>query len=183
MKKPIRTIVRLLGALGIAVAVAGLAGCAAPAHKENMAAESIASTKKLPYSVRVETHGGSETGVMDSSNVANADLKAAIENSITKANLFRQVVQGSGGDYELTVSITQMSKPVFGASFTVTLETAWSLVKASDKSVAMRKVVKSENTATMGESIVAVTRLRLAVEGAVRKNIAEGLQAIAALPI
>ena len=56
-------------------------------------------------------------------------------------------------------------------------------VKASDKSVVMRRVVKSENTASMGESIVAVTRLRLAVEGAVRKNIAEGLQAISALPI
>jgi hypothetical protein len=183
MKNTLHSLARFLGVVVVAAAVAGLAGCAAPAHRENMAVEAVATTKKLPYSVKVEARGGADTGVMDSSNVANADLKAAIETSIAKSNLFRQVVQGPGGDYELMVTITEMSKPVFGASFTVKMEAAWSLVKASDKSVVMRKVVKSENTASMGESIVAVTRLRLAVEGAVRKNIAEGLQAISALPI
>src|SRR5690349_14895240 len=94
---------RLAGTITLAVAVAVLAGCAAPAHKENMAAGAIATSKKLPYSVRVEAKGGNETGVMDSSNVSNADLKAAIESSITSSNLFKSVVQGKDGDYELTV--------------------------------------------------------------------------------
>jgi hypothetical protein len=183
MKKTITVAGRLLAALGIAAAIAGLAGCAAPAQKENMAAESIASTKKLPYSVSVETRGGADTGALDSSNVSNADLKAALETSITKTNLFKQVVQGRNGDYELTVTVTQLSKPLFGGAFTVTLETGWSLVKASDKSVVMRKAVKSQHTAELSDSFVGVTRLRLALEGAVRKNIAEGLQSIAALPI
>jgi hypothetical protein len=183
MKNTIHTLTRLLGAIGIAAAVAGLAGCASPAQQQNMAAESIATTKKLPYTVSVETRGGSETGAMDSSNVSNADLKAAIEASIAKSSLFKQVLQGRNGDYELNVTVTQMNKPSFGADFTVTLETGWSLVKASDKSVVMRKAVKSQHTATMSDAFVGMTRLRLAVEGAVRKNIAEGLQSIAALPL
>jgi hypothetical protein len=177
------TLARLVGTLGMAAAVAGLAGCAAPAMTENMAAAPIASSKKLPYSVSVDTRGGAATGAMDSSNVSNGDLKAAIETSIQQSNLFRSVVQGKTGDYELTVTVTQLTKPVFGASFTVTIETGWSLVRRSDQAVVLRKAVNSVHTAQMSDSIVGATRMRLAVEGAVRKNITEGLQAIAALPI
>lgn len=166
-----------------ATAVAVLAGCASPAHKENMVGAPSVATKKLPYSVTVNTRGGLETGIADSSNVSNADLKAAIESSILSSQLFKQVVQGSRGDYELTVTVTQLSKPLFGGAFTVTLETAWSLVKASDKSVAMRKSITASHTAELSDSLIGVTRLRLAVEGAVRKNIAQGLQAVSDAPI
>jgi alpha-acetolactate decarboxylase len=114
-------IVRLLAAIAAAAALAGLGGCAAPAHKENMEATSIASTKKLPYSVTVQAAGGQETGAMDSSNVSNADLKAAIEGSIIKTNLFKSVVQTKGGDYELTVTVANLNKPMFGGAFTVTM--------------------------------------------------------------
>jgi ABC-type uncharacterized transport system auxiliary subunit len=160
-----------------------LAGCAAPAHKENMSVASIPATKKHPFSVRVETRGGPETGVMDSSNVGNAELKAAIEESITKSSLFKSVVQGAGGDYHLSVSVTQLDKPLFGASFTVTLETAWTLVRTRDNAVVLRKAVRAAHTASMGDSLVGATRLRLALEGAVRANIQQGLQAVAEAPL
>jgi hypothetical protein len=161
-----------------------LAGCATPAHKENMSAAPSTVVRKLPYSVAVETKGGSETGVMDSSNVSNADLKVALENSITKSSLFKSVLQGrNGADYELTVTVSQLKKPMFGGAFTVTLETGWSLVKVSDKSIALRKAVTTSHTAELSDSLIGVTRLRLALEGAVRNNIAEGLKAISELPI
>jgi hypothetical protein len=177
------TITRWLAIAATLAAVAGLAGCATGANRENMASTPLHSTKKLPYSVAVETRGGSDTGAMDSTNVANADLKAAIEDSIAKSSLFKSVVQGRDGDYDLAVTVTQLQKPLFGASFTVTLETGWSLTRTSDKQVVMRKAVRTEYTASMSDSLVGATRLRLAVEGAVRKNIAEGLESIAGLPI
>jgi len=170
-------------AVVLAVAAAALAGCATPAHKENMSAVPAAAVRKLPYSVHVEARGGAETGAMDSSNVSNADLKGALETSIATSGLFKSVVQGQNGDYELTVTVTQLDKPIFGGAFTVTLETGWSLVKTSDRSIAMRKAIRTSHTTAFGESLMAVTRLRLALEGAVRNNIAEGLQAISALPI
>lgn len=172
-----------LAAATLVAAVAVLSGCASPASRESMAPPAVAVTKKLPYTVSVDAQGGSETGAMDSSNISNADLKAAIESSITQASLFKGVVQGKGGDYDLTVTITQLSKPSFGASFTVDMEAGWTLTKASDKSVVLRKLVKSSHTATMGDSLAGVTRLRLAVEGAARSNITQGLQAIAALSL
>lgn len=174
---------RALAAIAFAVAAGALAGCASGAHKENMDAAPIASTKKLPYSVYVQAKGGAETGALDSSNVSNADLKAAIEGSIAKSSLFKTVVQGTSGDYELTVTVSQLSKPMFGGAFTVTLETGWSLVKSSDKSIVMRKAVRSSHTAQFSDSLIGVTRLRLALEGAVRNNISQGLQAISELPL
>jgi len=179
----IKVIVQRFGAIALVAAALGLAGCASPAHKENMAATPTVPTKKLPYSVTVDARGGAETGAMDSSNVSNADLKAAIESSIAKSSLFKSVVQGKNGDYELTVSVTQLSKPSFGGAFTVTMETGWSLIKTSDKSVVLRKAIRSSHTAELSDSLVGVTRLRLALEGAVRNNISQGLQAISALPI
>lgn len=159
-----------------------IGGCAVSAHKENMAVTPTAVLKKFPYSVRVETRGGSETGAMDSSNISNADLKAAIETSIATSGLFKNVSQANG-DYLLTVSLTQLSKPVFGGAFTVDMETGWALVKSSDKNIVLRKVIKSSHTATFGDSLVGVTRLKLAVEGAARKNIEEGLKAVSEQPL
>lgn len=182
-----RSIARAAGFAHAAALAAILAGCAAPAQKENMAvvapAPTAAPMRQLPYTVRVETKGGQETGATDSSNIGNADLKAAIEASITKSQLFKSVVQGQGGEYELTVTITRLDKPLFGASFTVTLETGWSLVRVSDKQPVLRKGITSSYTAGLGDSLVGVTRLRLAVEGAVRNNIEDGLKAISAAPI
>jgi len=177
------TITRWLAAAAAACALLALGGCATSANREAMAAAPLASAKKLPYTVSVDARGGQETGAMDSTNIANADLKAAIEDSITKSSLFKNVVQGKDGEYELTVTVTQLQKPMFGMSFTVVLETGWALVRTSDKAVVMRKVVRSEHTAGVSDSMVGVTRLRLAVEGAVRKNITDGLQSIAALSI
>lgn len=175
--------VRHLGAVSLLAMIAVLAGCASPANKESMSAVSITPTRTLPYTVNVQARGGAETGAMDSSNVSNSDLKQAIEASITNAKLFKAVVQGHDGDYELMVTVTQLTKPIFGASFTVTMEAGWALTKVSDKTVVMRKLVRSSHTAQMSDSMVGVTRLRLAVEGAVRNNITQGLQEIMQLPL
>ncbi len=164
--------------IAMSLAVLNLAGCAAPASRESMSAPKLNLSKKYPYSVAVETKGGNETGAMDSSGISNADFKAAIESSIVQSGLFKNIVQGKNGDYELTVSVIQLSKPMFGLDMKVDLETTWSLIKTSDKSVAMQKVIKTAYTATPSDAFVGMTRLRLAVEGAARENIAQGLKAI-----
>jgi len=176
--------IQRLAALAITVlAAATLAGCASGAHKDNMAvAAPVATGKKFSQSVQVVTGGGNDTGVMDSSNISNADLKTAVETSIAKSGLFRSV-SASGGDYTLGVTVIQLSKPTFGGAFTVDLEAGWTLTRNSDKSVLLRKSVRSTATATMGDSLVGVTRLRLAVEGAARNNIEQGLKAVSELPL
>ena len=165
------------------VLIANLTGCASSANREAMVAKDIKVTKQHTHSVAVKTGGGSETGAMDSSNISDEDLKAAIEDTITQSKVFKTVVQNKGADYDLTVTIVRLEKPVFGLTFTVDMEATWVLVKQSDRSVAFKQSLKSSNTATFGDAAVAVTRLRLAVEGAAKKNIEQGLKAISELSL
>jgi hypothetical protein len=178
-----RAFVRI-GAAGALVALAiALAGCATPADKTAMTvtASATATGKQYPYSVSVATSGGKGTGAMESSNIDNADLKAAIEASIKETRLFKEVVQGKDGQYELTVNVIELSKPSFGLTFTVDLEAGWTLVRTSDKQVVFRKALKSTGTAGVSDAFAGVVRLRLAVENAAKANIAQGLVAIGEL--
>ena len=169
---------KLGGCLCVA-AILALAGCATAPTREAMSVGAPAA-QTYPYSVSVLTRGGGETNQMTGANVSNEDLKDAIERSIMQSKLFRSVVQGKGA-YELSVMISSLSKPSFGTSFTVELEAGWALTRASDQTPVMRKAIRSSNTATMDDAVVGAARMRLAIEGVVRKNIAQGLQAIAAL--
>lgn len=164
--------------LAIAAFALILGGCASPADRSAMTPKNITVSKHFPHSLRVQTSGGAETGAMDSSNVSDADLKAAIEDAIAQSKLFKTIVQGSNGDYELSVRVVSLSKPLFGGTFTVDMETAWSVTKVSDRSVALRKSVKSSGTATMSDAFAGVTRLRMAVETATRNNIEGYIQEI-----
>ena len=162
--------------------VAGLAACAAPATPEAMAPRGaiVAAARPLPYTVSVVTRGGSETSTVGSTNVSDADLKAAVESAIRESRAFREVVP-DGGDDRLTVTVVQLSKPSIGFDFTVTMETAWTLVRASDQQVVLRKVVSGTHTASTKDSFVGAKRLQVAVEGAARRNIEQGLAEIAGL--
>jgi hypothetical protein len=177
--KPVR--LALCAALAVALL---LGGCGTPAGKQAMSPPDVnTGGKQHAATVKVTTSGGTETGALDSSNIGNTDLRSAIEASITRSKLFKEVVQMGGGDYELTVTVIQLSKPLFGATFTVDVEVGWSLVRASDKRALWRQVIKTSGTATMSDAFVGAERLRLAVEAAARANIQQGLGAVAGLSL
>jgi hypothetical protein len=158
-----------------------LIGCSTPATRGAMTPQGIVVSKHNPYSVHVQTTGGAETSAISGSNISDADLKAAVEDAVVQSKVFKSIVQGAGGDYELSVTVVSLSKPFFGGTFTVEMETAWSLTKQANHTVLMRQSVKSSGTATMSDSLVGVSRLRMAVESAARENISQGLKAVAEL--
>jgi hypothetical protein len=167
----------------VCAVVTWLAGCASPASRDALVVDDVSLGAKHPYSVSVSTSGGGETSAMDYTNISNEDLAAAIEESITTSGLFSSVIKGDGADYKLRVSLVSMSKPMFGFSFKIDMEMAWSLVNERTGEAVMRESIKSTHTATAGEAFAAVTRIRLAVEGAAQNNIRQGLQKIAALQL
>ncbi len=66
-----------------------LGGCSSPAERAAITPQGIAIAKHHPYSIGVQASGGSETGAMDTTNIADADLKAAIEDTIATSKLGR----------------------------------------------------------------------------------------------
>lgn len=162
--------------LGIA-----LAGCSSPASREAMVPSDLVVSQQHRHSLRVQTSGGAETSGLDSSNIADTDLKAAIEDAVVRSRLFQSIVQGNDGDYELHVQVVSLRRPLIGGTLNVELETGWSLVRRADRAVLLRKSIHSNGTASMAEAFTFVTRLRLAVETAARDSIRQGLLAIAEL--
>lgn len=174
---------KLASLCGALVLMLVLAGCSTPASRDGMVPLHSASGRHFAQSINVQASGGSDTGALDSSNISDDELKAAIEDAIVRQKLFAGVVQGDGGDYTLNVRVISLTKPLFGTTFTVELEMAWSLVRNADRHPVLRKSIKSSGSATMGDAFAAVTRLRLAVEAAARANIESGLREISALSL
>ena len=156
-----------------------LSSCASPANRANMEVNaSKAEVRNGTESVTVNVSGGTETDAQSSSNISNSELQAAIETSVVRAGLFKNVSQSLQGKYLLSASIIELSKPSFGFSFTVQLEIAWTLTKLDDKTTVFKKVIRTSHTTGMTESFAGVTRLRMAVEGSAQRNINEFIQQI-----
>lgn len=172
-----------LGLILVCAVAVWLNGCASPASKQELIVAETSFGTHHPHTVSVKAGGGGETGAMDYTNISNEDLAGAIEESIIKSGLFSSVVQGDDADYKLSVYLVSMSKPVFGFSFTIDMEMSWSLVNTKTGEAVMRESIKSSHTATAGEAFAAVTRIRIAVEGAAEENIRKGLQKIAELSL
>jgi hypothetical protein len=163
--------------------VVWLCSCASPATKQELIVDETSFGTKHPYSVTVIAGGGGETDATGYTNITNEDLAGAIEESIIKTGLFSSVVESNDADYRLSVYMVSMSKPMFGFSFTIDMEMSWSLVNMKTGNAVMKESIKSSHTASAGEAFAAVTRIRMAVEGAAEDNIRQGLQKIANLPL
>jgi hypothetical protein len=165
-------------------ALAGaLAGCATPSTFEGMVPTAFDTAKRHAQSVSIAVSGGRETDAMDKPQITDAAFAQALSEAITKSQTFSRVVQGAGGDYLLTVALAGLEQPTFGFSFTVKMEAGWTLRRAVGGAVVWQQAIFSEHTATTSDAFAAVTRLRLATEGAARSNIAQGLARISRLDL
>jgi hypothetical protein len=174
-----QSMIRSPSLAALCASAAVIAGCATASKPEAMVpTTAIAGQHAKTTSVVVA--GGSETSALGKSQISNEAFQQAIAMSIEKNKTFSSVVKGAGGDYQLAVTVVSMDQPSFGLSFTVKMETAWSLKKA-DGTVVMQESIKSEGTAGVGDAFAAVERLRLANEFAARTNIAAALEKIGKL--
>lgn len=170
-------------ALFIASCALLLGGCATGSQSAAMVATVTTPLNKSPRSVNVTVTGGSETSSLGASKISNADFASAIETSIAKSGLFAKIAGRDAADYALSVQIVRLDQPFFGASFTVTIETTWRLVRRADGGVVWEKAVVTPYTATMGDALVGSTRLRLANEGAARANIESAIKQLGTLQL
>jgi hypothetical protein len=159
-----------------------LAACASAPERSAMQPVSVSVMRvTAPGDVAVAVTGGTESGGLDGPNIAAADFKAAIEDSLAKARAFERVTDGAGARYALTASIVRITRPMFGLTFDVTVEVGWSLVDRRQDKVLLRKVLTASGTATVSDAFAGVKRIRLAVEAASRASIEQLLGELAAL--
>ena len=158
-----------------------LAGCATPTSYEAMVPSSVDTARRHAQSVGISVTGGQETDAAGKPQISDDAFRQALTEAINRSRTFSRVVQGSGGDYVLTVALFGLDQPSFGFAFTVKMEAGWTLRRASGGAPVWQESIRSEFTATTSDAFAAVTRLRMATEGAARVNIAQGLAKISRL--
>jgi len=165
----------------LCVYLAVLGGCATPATYEGMVPADFTPAKKHPQTVSVAVSGGKETESTGKAQISDATFSQALVESITKSQTFSRVVEGKGGNYLLSVILSELEQPSFGFTFTVKMEAGWTLRRMDGGKIVWQESIRSEGTATTSDAFAAVTRLRMATEFAAKNNIAAGLAKISQL--
>jgi hypothetical protein len=154
----------------VAAVAAALAGCAAPARTGAMVAAPTApvpATSALHDAVQIGAiNGGEKTNPMWKSEVGAPQFKDALQASLVSDGLY-----ASGGKYRLDASLDSVDQPWIGLDMTVKSTIHYSLVDNAAGSAVFDKSVTASYTATVGDSVIGVERLRLANEGSIKKNI------------
>lgn len=75
-----------------------------------MAARDVPVTTRSSERVSIDVLGGRATTAMDASQISNEDFREALKQSILKSGLFREVVDGKAGAYQLSAFIGEMGK-------------------------------------------------------------------------
>ena len=157
-------------------AVALVQGCASPAMPENMVAlappDSPAPDPSLMHTIEVRAvAGGTETNPLWVSKVSDKDFKTALVRTLQAAGFLNS--EGAAPRYQLDATLLSLQQPMFGLDLKVTCSVRYDLSDAATGKRVFGKTITTPFTATFSDSAIAIARLRIANEGAVRKNLAE----------
>ena len=122
--------------------------------------------------------GGNETNPAWTSEISSEAFLGAVKESLAEQGLLSE-----DGKYQLEVKMININQPLFGIDMTVTTHVQYSLTDTKSNSIIMDELIVAPHTATMGDAFVGVKRLRLANEGAGKKNIELFLKKLSTLKI
>jgi hypothetical protein len=110
-------------------------------------------------------------------------LRQALADAVTMSRVFSRVAPS--GSYVLTVAVSRVEVPESRLNInlnpTVRMEAAWTLRRAGARAPLWQATVRSQSTTEPTDTLDGKARLRMAIEGAARENIALGLARIAKL--
>ena len=160
--------------LGVALVIL-ITGCASPARVDQMTASgglsrTVPADSPLKGSIGIKSvTGGRETNPMWVSSVSSADFERALEDSLRSVNLLNPVP--SSGRFQLVADLVRLDQPMFGLDMTVTATVRYSVVERSTGKEIYSRVIPTPFTATVNDAFVGATRLKIASEGTIKKNI------------
>lgn len=151
-----------------------LAACAQPALVSNMTVHQIdvEHSKKLMGNVRLGTiAGGKETNPLWTSQVSFSDFKQSLENSLKSLSYYAE--DEDEAKYIVDANLLNLSQPIFGTDFTVTSNVKYKVHHESNEKA---KSIVGQGTATMGDNLIGVQRLKTANEKSIKNNITQFLE-------
>ncbi len=164
------------GAFLLLCATITLSACASGSRSEKMIV-AMDNTIAAPTSHKLYNNislaniaGGKETNPLLMSKVDNTAFGEALKQSLANNSYLSD---GDNGRYILNAELLALEQPIMGFSFTVDSVVEYELTDTRNNSVMFKATVKSKGTATMGDSLVGMERLRISNEFSVKNNIKE----------
>jgi hypothetical protein len=160
----------------VAGAATGLTGCATAAKPEAMAVSAEPAAKPFPtflshaMCVRNVT-GGESTNPLWVSKVDNEGFRTALGNSLANAGLSAAATNCS---FPIDANLLGLSQPMLGFDLTVTSHVNYKVYDSKAQPVLL-ETIDAPYTAKLSDAFIAVERLRLANEGAIRESITKFL--------
>lgn len=172
------------GLAAVLVLAGALSGCASGASAAGMTITMAELVK--PANPAVErafavgaVGGGSETNPLWTSQVDDRTFREALTASLRLAGLLAE----GGSRYTLKAALISLEQPLFGFDMTVTATVRYVVTDTAGGAEVWQETVATPFTATIGDAFMGPTRLKLANEGSMRKNIARVVERIGAAPL
>ena len=165
----------------ILAAIIYLSGCASGAKMENMVFHG--SQKVYSESLKDSLEVSSVTGGQKTNPAWTSEISSNAFSGAVKESLLAQGLLSDNGRYQLKVAMLRVDQPLFGLDLKVTTYVQYILTDISSGSIILNETVTAPYTATFSDAFAAVKRLRLANEGAGKKNIEALLEKLSALKI
>jgi len=162
--------------IALALASSMLAACAEGARPDSMAltapagAPPVSQTEPGYKTLRVShVDGGGKTNPLWMSSVSSEDFQKALENSLRALGLLAD--DPAKAKTEITANLQDLQRPLAGLDMTVTAKVHYAAKSTADQKVVFDDVVAASGTAKFGDALIAVQRLQLANEAAMKENI------------
>jgi len=169
-----------------AVCVSGillLGGCATPAKPANMAvpageAPQAAADSALRYGIAVVAVGGGEAPSRDMtySTVGAAELEQALRESLRRYGYLS--ARDADAPLRLNAFLLSLRRPHRGFTMTATSQVRYKMSRAVDGKVVYDDIVQASATLTVDDEFMGVSRDRMVLETAIRRNIAQFLRVL-----
>lgn len=170
-------------ALGLLAPLAlGLLACTTTTSTAMVPAD-IELSNTHSHSIAIQAEGSGRRLGFAPAFVSSETLQATLEEAVLSTELFRALTTVERADYTLTVSVSKLDKPESGLDMTAGVELLWSLAEGRSGDIVWQKTLTTAHTASTRKSGMLDERLRASIEGAVRENIALGLDELSRLEL
>ncbi len=157
-------------------------GCAnAPLSVAAMVPHEVEIARTFDASLSVRAHG-SEDPWIGSAVIPSEDLQAALVEAIGESKVFRSIGP-KGADWELTVTVSHLVEPETGLDMSATVELEWLLVRSGSGAVGWMESLRTSELADTFDADFMDERRLIAIQGAVRKNIEQGIAKLSLLQL
>ena len=173
---------KVLSLIGIALIASYLQGCASGATVAGMTSVKTfgAAKNHMPAKIMVApAEGGKSTNPLWTSQVGSKSFEEALTASLQSNGL---LASGSGA-YILKPTLQKLDQQLFGLDLTVKADVLYVLTDSASEKELFHEKINSSYTATFNDAFVAIKRLRLANEGAIRENIEALIERLATVPL